>query len=223
MTQDNSRYISGEWYEHEYSHGWYRNQYITNPLDQWARESNRFIVDCMIAFTGINREAKILDLGSGVGHLISAWKERGFYRVYGIEISETAVRESHNPNIFCGSVADMPFFKDQEFELVTSVALLEHIDVSQEDQTMKEILRVGQRQAHSIGLEAGSDPGHINIKTMPDWMELMSRHASGMVSIINCPITYEPVLVNIPEKKIIHPLQMMKWNYEAKVKGEITI
>lgn len=220
---DNTRYISGEWYESEYAAGWYRQAYIDAPMAQTAIESYRYNVDMAVAHTGINRDAKILDLGSGVGHLIKAWKSRGFYNVWGIEISPTAVKESHNPNIKLGSIADMSMFKDKEFDVVTSTAVLEHIDVSQEHDAIREAIRIGKRQVHFIGLDEGQDPGHINIKTIDEWADLFGMYMDGMTAVIPNPVNDDPMIVCIPDGQLIHPMQRcMQWPLQIAATGKIS-
>ena len=224
QPDDNSRYITGEWYEMEYSHGWYRKMYIEGVMPTHAIEAYRYNVDMTIALTGLNRDAKILDLGAGVGNLMRAWKSRGFFNVSGIEISPTAVKESGNPNIKCGSIADMSMFKDKQFDVVTSTALLEHIDVSQEAQAVQEAVRVGHRQAHFIGLERGLDPGHINIKTIDEWAALFTRYFPGMTAVIPDDVSGDPILLCVPENMLIHPMRRcVKWPLQIQAKGEITL
>lgn len=208
QQSDNSRYITGEWYEDEYRSGWYKEQYFDTQREQWAIECDRYCVDLMIAYTGLSRSAKILDLGSGVGHIMRTWQTRGYINVKGIEISQTAVRLSNNPNIHCGSVADMSMFKDKEFDLVCSVALLEHIDESILPRTIKEIVRVGHRQAHFVAHEKGDDPGHINIKTAEEWSIAITEHGGNSTLILpNVLDVRSPLYLSMPKDIMTHPVR----------------
>ena len=204
----NAKFINGDWYEEEYSEKWYRKTYIDEPEPQWAKDCNQYGVDFMAMVYGLPREAKILDCGSGVGRIMQAWKRRGFYNVHGIEISGFAVRAANEPNMIQGTVADMSRYRDKQFDLVSSFALLEHIDESIEDQVIKEMLRVGKRQAHFMALDKGTDPSHINMKTAMEWGKVFARHVTGEINIIvlRGPLMEEPLLLVFHGDEGTHPL-----------------
>lgn len=211
MIQLNSEFISGQFYEDEYDHKWYRHQYIDTPEPTWAREANDYYVRLFAAYCGIKQDSKILDLGSGVGRQICAWYRCGFKKVKGIEISETAIKHAESGcEIYHGTVSDMPMFKDNEFDFVTSAAFFEHIDESILDKVLSECFRVGVNHAHTIGLERGDDPGHINIKTMNEWIDRFSKASEDkeyLVAQLPDPLLMEtPILVAIERQSIIDPL-----------------
>ena len=207
----NDDFISGKFYEDEYSGKWYRKQYIETPEPLWAREANDYYVRLFIAYTGIRPSAKILDLGSGVGRQIEAWRRCGFRNVKGIEISEAAIKHAGSGcEIYHGSVADMSMFEDNEFDLISSAAFFEHIDESILDKVLSECFRLGKRQAHTIGLERGDDPGHINIKPMEEWVirfaEVSKRREYFVASLPDPILTETPVLVVLHGDLIPDPL-----------------
>ena len=68
-----------------------------------------------------------------------------------------------------------------------SVAVLEHIDESIQDDVIKECLRVGRMQAHVPGLARGGDPSHINIKTVDEWAKAFKKHAGGEAIVWTMP------------------------------------
>ena len=196
MINPNQKYIDGTWYEEEYGQYCYREMYINKPEPEWAVESDQYNVDMVTMIYGLDKNINILDCGSGVGQIIRAWLNRGFRNIKGIEISKIATEHANINHIKHGSVADMSMFKDNEFDLVESVALLEHIDRSIEDQVIKEMLRVGRRQAHIIGMDAGSDPSHLNIKTIEEWGLLFAKHAKDvMIFRLNGLLLDLPVLL----------------------------
>jgi len=207
MINLNEKFIDGSWYEEEYREGWYRDRYIEKQEPQWAKECKAYHINCILMFLGLPLTAKILDLGSGVGQFMGAWQERGFGNVHGIEISKTAVSYSNMRNLIQGNVQDMPF-KDGEFDLVFSSAFFEHIDESILDDVLKECFRIGIRQAHTLCLEKGTDPSHINMKTAQGWLERFEKHTKDFIFIAPDELLNSaPILLVVPENKITHPLK----------------
>ncbi len=209
MTAANEKFIDGSWYDREYTTGHYRREYH-RPHPQWAVEADRYCVDVVTMFTGCDKGIKILDLGSGTGHFMRAWKSRGFSNVSGIEISQVAVDLSGEPTLIQGTIADMPF-KDKEFDLVFSSAVLEHIDDSILPAALSECLRVGKRQAHSIGLDKGTDPSHINIKTISEWQGIFRDAVMSDMIVFSVPhimgAAVNPFLFCIREDMLTYPLR----------------
>jgi len=202
----NEQFITGKWYEHEYSCKWYRHQYIDTQEPEWAKQCNLHAVDFCLMCLGLDSDAKILDIGSGVGRVMRTWQRRGFENVYGLEISQTAVRASGEKKMACGTVADIPY-SDGEFDLVFSLALFEHIDETILPQAIKECYRVGKRQAHFIGLEAGTDPSHINIKSIQEWAHTFAEHSRDTAVVMNNPlIGHDPMLLIFPAELGTHPM-----------------
>ena len=220
---DNQKYIDGSWYDEEYRYKWYRHQYIDTPEPTWAKESKDYYIGLMIAYTGLTPDMSVLDLGSGVGQAIQAWERRGFTKLNGIEISQTAVDASNDDRIKVGSVKDLPFM-DKEFDVVTSFALFEHIDESIIHRVLCEAVRVGRRQIHNIGLDKGSDPSHINIKTPEEWMQYfgkaMDKDRALIASLPDPFFELSPILVGLYEEDIPHPLlDAFKANNDRGIKN----
>lgn len=150
----------------------------------------------------LDDKIQVLDLGSGVGNQLNTWEWLGF-GVQGIEVSQTAVgmavRYKQNPaddsdwpgseasgagqrkqglgrgHIYVGSAADLSMFADGSFELASSNAFLEHIDVSICGQVLRETMRVARYGAHWIPMEVGNDPSHIHIQSRELWVVEMLR------------------------------------------------
>jgi len=87
---------------------------------------------------------KALDLGCGNGKTVSTLLDEG-YEVTGVDFSSVAIeqcRERFKRSEFVvSSVCDLPF-KDNSFDYVTAVHILEHLDDTNLDMTVKEINRV---------------------------------------------------------------------------------
>jgi len=205
----NQQYIDGSWYEEEYSRKWYRHQYIDTPEPDWAKQSKDYYIGLMIAYAGLMPTMKVLDLGSGVGQVMNAWRRREFHNIEGVEISKTAVEASGDPFIRVGSVADLPY-EDKSFDVVTSLALLEHIDESIIDKVLSEVVRVGKRQVHNIGMDKGTDPSHINIKSPDTWLQYFKRNMdadNALLSYLPDPLfNTTPIIIGLYKEEITHPL-----------------
>lgn len=78
----------------------------------------------------MNRNIKILEVGSNVGNQLLLLQKMGFKNLYGIEINNYAVelskQSTNNINIIQGSAFDIPF-KNEYFDLVFTSGVLIHI------------------------------------------------------------------------------------------------
>jgi SAM-dependent methyltransferase len=91
---------------------------------------------------------RILDIGSGYGHLLRKAKNKGFKQLYGIDISPVVVRhcqtdlskEGLSAKITCQNIDLGTDFKTGYFDAVTMIAVFEHIFSPHE--VLKEISRV---------------------------------------------------------------------------------
>lgn len=92
----------------------------------------------------INRNIKILEVGSNIGNQLLLLQKMGFKNLYGIEINKYAVEFSKsrtkNINITQGSAFDIPF-KDKYFDLVFTSGLLIHIPPPDINLVLNEIYR----------------------------------------------------------------------------------
>ena len=96
----------------------------------------------------MNRNIKILEVGSNIGNQLLLLQKMGFKNLYGIEINNYAVElsksRSKNINIIQGSAFDIPF-KDKYFDLVFTSGLLIHISPSDIGKVMREIHRCSKK------------------------------------------------------------------------------
>jgi ubiquinone/menaquinone biosynthesis C-methylase UbiE len=84
------------------------------------------------------RGKTILDIGCGRGELMRSMKRRG-KEVYGIDFSEKMLKGCKGLNVLQGSAEDLPF-KDDMFDCVTAVGLIEYLKV--DERLIGEIYRV---------------------------------------------------------------------------------
>ena len=93
---------------------------------------------------GIDRGARILEVGSNIGNQLLCLQRMGFSKLYGIELQSYAVELSKsrtkNINIIQGEASDIPY-KDSFFDVVFTSGVLIHISSSSLPDIMKEIHR----------------------------------------------------------------------------------
>lgn len=96
----------------------------------------------------MNRNIRVLEVGSNIGIQLMLLQKMGFKNLYGIEISNYAVEcskaNTRGINIIQGNAFDIPF-KDSYFDLVFTSGLLIHIAPSDIQEVLKEICRCSNK------------------------------------------------------------------------------
>ena len=96
----------------------------------------------------INKESKILEVGSNVGNQLTNLQSLGFSNLYGIELQQYAVeiskKRTKNINIIQGSAFEIPF-KDNLFNLVYTSGVLIHISPLDIEKVIHEIYRTSNK------------------------------------------------------------------------------
>ncbi|MBA7676739.1 hypothetical protein ES703_84983 [subsurface metagenome] len=96
----------------------------------------------------MNRNIRVLEVGSNIGIQLMLLQKMGFKNLYGIEINNYAVEcskaNTRGINIIQGSAFDIPF-KDSYFDLVFTSGLLIHIAPSDIQEVLKEIYRCSNK------------------------------------------------------------------------------
>lgn len=105
----------------EYYQGYGRNDYLSPITIKRYHE----LLDKIEPFRKTN---KILDVGCGIGYFLEVAKERG-WEVYGTEFTDEAVNicEQKGINMQKGVLA-VDNYKTQEFDVITSFEVIEHIN-----------------------------------------------------------------------------------------------
>ena len=210
MNSIHQKYIDGSWYEEEYRGKWYRMQYIDTPEPAWAMQCKDYYVGLFMSFAGLHPGMRVLDVGAGVGQCMRAWRRMGFADVSGVEISQTAVAHSGEPQNVCGAAQDIPF-ADGAFDVVSSFAFLEHADESIVGRIIGEFFRCGRRQVHTVGMDAGTDPSHVNVKRAGEWVNYFLDAAPGddwLVCAMPDPLMQAtPLIMALRQDDIPHPLR----------------
>ena len=127
-----------------------RNTYTVRELDKLCKKDygvTRTALNNL--FIGkLNRNVRILEVGSNNGNQLLLLKKMGFKNLYGIEVNSYAVefskRRCKGINIIEGSAFDIPF-KDKYFDLVFTSGVLIHIHPKDIKKAMKEICRCSSK------------------------------------------------------------------------------
>lgn len=159
-----------------YDKKYYYNAYV-NP---WTHKSglNRLYslytaFFCLKIPAQLSTKSKVLDVGCGVGNLVWALRKFGV-KSHGVEPSTAAKQFCVEPK-YCryGDYKKLPF-RNNEFDLVYTSEVLEHINEKQIDFFLKECLRVSKGLLINMicvkerGAFAYEEISHINVKS-EDW------------------------------------------------------
>lgn len=108
--------------------------------------------------SGLNKEARILEVGCNTGQQLQAFQILGFKNLYGIELQQYAVEKGKNLtkgiNIIQGSAFDIPF-KDGYFDVVMTNGVLIHISPKDISRALCEIVRCSKK--YILGFEYFSE------------------------------------------------------------------
>ncbi len=96
----------------------------------WWFVSRRKIICALTEKLEKNRNAKILDVGCASGELILLLKQKGYKNVYGVDISEKAIKQCVSKEIKTAVKADgsKTKFNAGEFDIVIASDVLEHFE-----------------------------------------------------------------------------------------------
>lgn len=152
------------------------NNIYNDRFGKTQTELNREFLD------QIDRDIRILEVGSSIGTILQSLKELGFQNLYGIDIQPKAVERAHaeSPelNIIEGDALDIPF-KDDYFDLVLTSCVLIHIPPEEIDQAIQEITRCATDYVY--GYEYYAD----------EYTEITYRQKENILWKANFPKLYE--------------------------------
>lgn len=108
----------------------------------WWFTERRWLFGWLIGGFGLDRHARILDIGTSTGTNLRMLRELGFLHSEGLDASEEAVRwcaEKGYGKVSLGDVCELPF-EDQTFDCVLATDIIEHVD--DDAAALREICRV---------------------------------------------------------------------------------
>ena len=170
--------------EHYFSTHTYANITFAKYSMYWW--SNRF--NAMLACRYGKRGARLLEIGSGMGHLVGQLEDT--FETYGMDLNHWAVKQSKaavkKTRLQTASAQELPF-SDHSFNVVIIKHIVEHLPDPQK--AMQEIGRVTEPSGTLIlatpNLDSMlkpwkgdkwigyQDPTHISLKRPDEWLELI--------------------------------------------------
>ncbi len=129
---------------------------------------------------GIN-DGKVLDVGCGVGALVREFNNIGFEAV-GVDVNDAAIENSVYAKCSLVKTSAQLDFPDNNFDLVVSREVLEHIEKKEIDSCIREWDRVCKgKMVHIIAVEergpsAVNDPMHVNVQKEEWWKNKFAEH-----------------------------------------------
>ncbi|WP_419777157.1 pseudaminic acid biosynthesis-associated methylase [Malaciobacter marinus] len=180
-------YLQRNIYTPKHLDEFYENRYTFSRTDL----NNRFLKN-------INKDAKILEVGTNIGNQLLHLQSMGFKNLYGIEIQERAInfakKRADNLNIIKGDALDIPF-KDAYFDLVFTSGVLIHISPDNINFAIDEIYRV--TNSYIWGFEYYAKEytdlmyqGNKNLMWKADFMKLYKERKKDLVKLDELKVSY---------------------------------
>lgn len=127
------KYSSRNTFDYKSWNQWY--------LDNYGKDKEAMNLDFL---SEMNKESKVLEVGSNVGQQLYCLKQGGFQNLFGVELQPNAVAECRQRfsdlNVLVGSGFDLPF-KDEYFDMVYTSGVLIHIAPENLPKIMSEVVR----------------------------------------------------------------------------------
>ncbi len=127
------------------------------------------VAEEMVKHYGLEKDAKILEVGCAKGFLLYEFYKLGFKNVYGSDISEYAISETPEEirNNCKALSADSLDYPDNMFDLVLTIDCIHNLDSEGVKNSIKEMMRVSKNKKN-IFIRVGSyrdKEEYNNIKT----------------------------------------------------------
>jgi SAM-dependent methyltransferase len=164
--------------------------------DFWWYRGMRAIVRVMIASLRLPASAKGLDAGCGTGFNCLLWEREHAIQMYGVDLATLAIRycrEKSFTRSVAASVTALPFATGF-FDLVTSLDVLSHIPLGQDESALHEFARVLR-------------PGGSLLIRVPAFRVLRSRHSEFIAE------THRYRAAELKEKVSAAGCEVVRWTY----------
>lgn len=175
--------------------------------------SNRFYA--MLARRYGQRGARLLEIGSGMGHLVGQLEDT--FDTYGIDINAWAVNQSkavaQQSKLEIASAQDLPFH-DNSFNVVIIKHIVEHLP--DPTKALREIGRVTQQGGTLILATPNldsllkpwkgerwigyQDPTHISLKRPAEWLSLIENAGFALIKIFSDGFWDVPYVPLVPKQ-----------------------
>ena len=148
----------------------YDEEFYTRPEAQAYINNDSLWVNLVDMIQTLS-PTKILDFGSGLGHVIKIGVDRGL-DIMGCETSEYALEHTFEPDRVI-KIEPVPKkclpWPNNEFDLVFSSEVMEHIEEINTKEVIKELYRICSNKIF-LTIESGYALGHINLHPRDWWL-----------------------------------------------------
>jgi pseudaminic acid biosynthesis-associated methylase len=170
-----------------------RNTCTSDQIDRIYKENYGISrLEMTTMFLGkLNKDIRILEVGSNDGNKLVCLQDMGFKNLYGIELQSYAIElskgKTRNINLIQGSAFDIPF-KDGYFDLVFTSGVLIHIAPEDITVVLDEIYRCTDK--YIWGFEYYADNytavpyhGHVNLLWKTDFSRLFLERFGNLEKV----------------------------------------
>jgi SAM-dependent methyltransferase len=175
-----ARFDAGSLYGH-----WYYDTYTVpyDDNDHWQRFFGQ-VADAIVTQLA---PKTVLDAGCAKGFLVAALRERGV-EAYGFDLSEIAIAhapEAARPYVRVGSLTE-PI--DGQYDLVTCIEVIEHLDPADADRAVSTLARASNRVLLSSTPGDRDEATHVNVQPPERWAQLFA--ANGLFRDVRHDASY---------------------------------
>ena len=201
--------IDAEFYDREYytgKKGEYRIAHVESIFGRFFHGLVNFYRALMIRLF-INPK-NCLDVGCGTGGLVKSLRWLGI-DAYGVEISKIALEladKDVKPYLKEGDIIKLPY-KDNQFDLVLTYDVLEHLEKSKIQKAVNEVMRVAKKNVlHKIYTVENTwieflharDFSHLSVESKSFWQGIFSGLENSSIlrsSIFKLPSFFETIFL----------------------------
>ena len=163
---------------------YYESNNYTNYLerkDRYVRLINEILEFLDKLNLAPEKHELILDFGCAVGFALEAFRDKGYFNLYGVDVSDWAINIASEKNLY---VAKAPMYRMQH-TLTLALDVLEHMSVEQLKEFMTKIqskiiifrMPICERSNEDYVLEVSrNDPTHIIRWTKNQWKSFISSY-----------------------------------------------
>lgn len=151
----------------------------------WVNETDALtILQWLVQRTGA---ASIIDIGTGLGHLVKAAEEAGV-TCLGVEgNAELALSKVCNAPLYVED-ATSDWFWPGRFDLATSFECVEHVPMESQERFFAGVKRASSRLICSIHTEGEENEAHMTIRPVEWWVEWLVERGADPMIVTDFPI-----------------------------------
>ncbi len=168
----------------------------------------------IICLLPLDKSISILDIGCGIGSLLSAIKDNGYSKVKGIDVSKEQVSTAHSlgvKEVECIDIEDFFLNNSQTYDVICGMDIIEHftkdelVDLlimlkSKLNPNGKVLFRTPNADAPFASIYAQGDFTHENVLNSNSAKQLMMATGYQNIHVLPCFISTKGFIKNIIRK-----------------------